>query len=155
MRITDYLQKECIKVILEGNTKEEIILELLDLIIQNHPEIDEKDARKGLLERENLESTAIGDGIAIPHTKIEKGQDIFAALGLLHKDVKFNSLDNEPVKLVFLILYPKAKINLQLRFLARVSRLLQHSNLQVSLFECKTLDDVLDTFRHYEDKHFH
>ena len=155
MRITDFLKKECIKVYLEGTNQEEIIKELIELIFKNDPEINKDEALEGLFKRENIESTAIGEGVAIPHAKIEKGKDISVAFGLLEKGAEFNSLDGKPVKLVFLILYPKDKINLQLRFLARVARLLRQSGLHDSLFNCKSPKDVIDTFKHYEDKHFH
>ena len=155
MRITDYLKKECIRIYLEGNSKEETIKELADLIFQNYPGINRDEALKGIFEREKLDSTAIGKGVAIPHSRIESGKDISVAFGMLREGADFNSLDGKPVRLVFLILFPKTKVNLQLRFLARVARILQHSELYNNLFDCKSPEDVLATFKQYEDRHFH
>jgi mannitol/fructose-specific phosphotransferase system IIA component (Ntr-type) len=155
MRITDFLKKECIKVYVEGKNRESIIEELLDLIIQNYPAINKEVALAGLFKREKLESTAIGRGVAIPHARIENCDNISVAFGLLNKGVDFKSLDNKPVRVIILILFPKEKITLQMRFLARVARLLHHSGLHDKLFECSSQDDVLDSFKNYEDKHFH
>ncbi len=155
MRITDFLKKECVKVYLQGTNKKEIINELLELILRDNPAINREEASRGVFKREKIESTAIGRGVAIPHARIESCNDICVAFGLLAADVDLNSLDSMPVKLVFLILFPKDKLNLQLRFLARAARLLQHGSLHDALMECKNSKAVLETFKNYEDKHFH
>ncbi len=155
MLITDYLKKECIIVDLKSNTKEEMIEELAEPLFQFHPEVDRKEALAGLHEREKLLSTGIGNGIAIPHTQIESSKEISVAFGIMHSDLDFDTLDKKPVRIVVLILFPKDNVSLQLRFLARVSRLLQHASLNESLYECQNPEEVIDTFKHYEEKHFH
>ncbi len=155
MLITDYLKEECIDISLKGANKEEVIKKLLDLILKSDPEINREEALEDLFAREKLESTAIGNGVAIPHARVEKGLGIKVAFGLLKDDLDFDPIDNKPVELVFLILFPKEAVGLQLRFLARVARLLHQKGLHDNLFACKSAKEVVDTFKIYEEKHFH
>ncbi|MCP4757618.1 MAG: PTS sugar transporter subunit IIA [Proteobacteria bacterium] len=155
MLITDFLKKECINVDLQAGSKEEIIKELAELLLKYHPEIDKEEAYAGLFEREKLLSTGIGEGVAIPHARLESSRKISVAFGLVHKETDFGSLDNKPVKIVFLIFFPKDEVNLQLRFLARVSRLLRDASLYESLYESQSPEEVVAVFKQYEDHHFH
>ena len=155
MLITDYLKEECIDISLSGESKAAVIIKLLDRIIDADPEIIRDEALEDLFSREKLESTAIGNGIAIPHARVKNISDIKVAFGLLTDDPGFDSIDKQPVQLVFLILFPKEKVGLQLRFLARVARLLQQRGLHDSLIQCSSQKEILDTFKLYEEKHFH
>ncbi len=155
MLITDYLKKECISVNLQSDTKEDVLKELAELQFNAYPQVDRKETLASLFEREKLLTTGIGNGVAIPHARIKSCKEISVAVGLLKKDIDFNSLDNQPVKLVFLIFFPKEQVSIQLRFLARVSRLLQHTSLHDDLFKCKSPDEILSTFKQYEAEHFH
>ena len=155
MLITDYLKKECIKISLEGNSKEEIIKELLDVIVSNCKGINREETLSAVLKREDIESTSIGSGIAIPHARIGSCEDICACIGLLPDGMDLNSIDGKPVKIVFLILFPENKINLQLRFLARIARLLHDTKLSDALLECTNPENIISTFTDYENRHFH
>lgn len=155
MLILDYLKKECVSIDLKGETKEEILKELAELQFSSYPNVDRHEAFNSLFEREALLSTGIGEGIAIPHARIKSCKEISVALGLLKKEIDFGSLDNKPVRMIFLIFFPKDDVGLQLRFLARVSRLLKHSSLHDDLFKCRTQEEVINTIRQYENKHFH
>ncbi len=155
MLISEFLIPECIRVNLECDSKDEILKELVELQFKAHPEVDRSETIASLYEREDLLSTGIGDGIAIPHARISSCDNISVSFGLLKKGVDFNSLDNKPVRIVLLILFPKDKINLQLRFLARVSRILQHKSLHDELYRCITPEEVIQVFKLYESKHFH
>lgn len=155
MLINDYLKEECIDISLSGENREEIIKKLLDLILKSDPGINREEVLEDLFAREKLESTAIGNGVVIPHARVEKTSGIKVAFGLLKDDLDFYPIDNKPVELVFLILFPKDEVGLQLRFLARVARVLQQSGLHDSLLTCKSEKEVMDIFKIYEEKHFH
>lgn len=155
MRITDYLKEACIDPRLSGESKAAVIEKLLGLIVREDPGIDGEQALKDLDQREELESTAIGSGIAIPHARIDGLSGIKTAFGLLKDDPGFEPIDRKPVQLVFVILFPKEDIGLQLRFLARTARLLHNSTLRDDLLACTSAKAVFETFRAYEEKHFH
>ena len=153
MQITNYLKKECIHLEVPNGNKNDVIRELAHLLLRFHPEIDVEEAITGLLERESVLSTGIGGGVAIPHARLDSCRNICIALGLLTKEIDFKSLDNKPVHLVFLILFPKNKVSLQLKTLAKLSRILLKEELTKKLLRAKTAEDVIGEFEAYERKH--
>ena len=94
--------------------------------------------------REALGSTAIGQGIAIPHTKSDTVSDLVSALAISKKGVNFDSLDGEPVYIFFLLIAPSDSAGPHLKALARVSRLLKDKFFRDSLKNTKTAKDVMD-----------
>ncbi len=127
MKVMDFLPKKAISADLKGSDKQEILSELLDLLI-SAGEIDKKYKNKlmeVLLAREALGSTAIGQGIGIPHGKSENVSKLVAAFGLSRSGVNFDSLDGEPVYLFFLLIAPQDSAGPHLKALARISRLLK------------------------------
>lgn len=154
MRITDYLNKDCIKIPLSQTSKKEIIKELLELILSINPEINKEKVFQCLIEREKIETTAIGNSVAIPHARIKNISKIYLAFGISEKGIDCSSIDGECVKLFFLILFPEENIKNQLKFLARISRLLKDKNLRTELFKCNDHKKVIAAFKQYEEHHF-
>jgi len=154
MRISDYLKIDCIKIPLNSMKKKEIIKELLTLISEVYEEIDEEDAFKSVIEREKIETTAIGNGVAIPHARKKNITKVYFAFGITKKGADFNAIDEKPVNLVFLILCPEKKANIQISLLARLSRILHDKKLRKKLSNCKTGQSVIDLFTQYEKQHF-
>ena len=76
MLINDYLKEECIDISLSGENKEEVIKKLLDLILKSDPGINREEVLEDLFAREKLESTAIGNGVVIPHARVEKTSEV-------------------------------------------------------------------------------
>lgn len=153
MKITEVLTKSCIIIPPIGKTKDEIIKEIANLIFLEHPEVNREESIKSIFERESVETTAIGDGFAIPHAVIASCKKIYLGFGLIPDGIDFDSIDGKPVKIVLLILFPKGNIGLQLRFLAKLSRFAHQKDLVARLFDCKTAEEVLDTFDTYEKEH--
>ena len=110
MKILDYLKKENIKIwdrkILHKN---DVLNELINIVMPVCSKLDREDALKQLNEREKIGSTGVGRGVAIPHARSDAVKDFVIALGRSTKGVKFDSLDDEPAKLIFLIGTPKGK----------------------------------------------
>jgi len=127
MQIMDFLSKKAIITDIKSTRKEDVIKELVDALI-NGGDI-EKRARNKLIEslmnREALGSTAIGQGIAIPHAKSDCVGKLVAAFGLSSKGVDFDSLDGEPAYIFFLLVAPQDSAGPHLKALARISRLLK------------------------------
>lgn len=153
MLISDYLNQSCIDVNLKPTNKKDIINRLADLIFQAYPEIVPEEAIEGLSERESVMSTGIGEGIAIPHARIESCREIRIAIGLLKEGVDFNAIDNLPVRLVILIFFPKEEVTLQLRTLAKVSRILKKKSLNEHLLNATSPVDILEYIKQYENEH--
>jgi len=155
MLITDYLNQKCIVVNLKAGEKEGIIAELAELQFETYPEIDREEALFGLSEREKILSTGIGNEIAIPHARLNSSQHITVSVGLVQGETDFEAFDNQPVRIVFLVFFPKEEVNQQLRFLARISRLLRDAALRQNLLSCESPERVIDVFREFEARHFH
>lgn len=127
MRIADFLCKKAITTNIKSVKKEDVIKELVDTLI-NSGEIEKRCRNKlidALMARESLGSTAIGQGIAIPHAKTDCVDKLVAAFGLSKKGIDFDSLDGEPAHIFFLLVAPQDSAGPHLKALARISRLLK------------------------------
>ena len=127
MKIMDFLSKKAIVLDIKAINKEDTIKELVDTMIDSG-EIDKKYRNKlieALMAREQLGSTAIGQGVAIPHAKTDGVEKLMAAFGISKKGVNFDSLDGEPAYIFFLLLAPQDSAGPHLKALARISRILK------------------------------
>ena len=113
---------------------------------------DPKGIVKALIDRENLGSTGIGQGIAIPHGKTDKVKRLTAVLGISKNGVNFDALDGEPVYIFVLLVAPKATAGPHLKALAQISRLLRDSYFCELLRKCRTEDEVFNMIKTEEDK---
>src|SRR3989338_6255030 len=107
MKISEILDKRAIKIGLNTVTKEETLKELVEILAQVEDIGDPKSIVKALIERENLGSTGIGQGIAIPHGKTDRVKRLIAVLGISKHGVNFDALDGEPVFIFFLLVAHK------------------------------------------------
>jgi len=144
MKITDILPAALVIPALKGRTKETVLRELAEHLAANYPEIDGNRLVEVLWERERLGSTAIGDGIAIPHGKLAGLKTVLGAFGRHPEGVDFQSLDGNPTKLFFLLVAPEDSVGLHLKALARVSRLLKDESFRAQLM---TATDQHDLYR--------
>ena len=146
MKITEFLNADAISDDLQKKDKADIIGELVDLLVSNKS-IEKKNRKKVievLLARESLGSTAIGQGIAIPHGKCDCVKDLVGALGISKEGVNFDSLDGSPAHIFFLLLAPIDSAGPHLKALARISRLLKDKFIRDSLVKVQTKKEVLE-----------
>ena len=145
MKTTDFLCTKAIAVDLKSSTKADVIEELLELLIDGAA-IEKKHKSKVLeilMAREALGSTAIGQGIAIPHGKSDCVKKLVGCLGISKKGINFDSLDGEPAYIFFLLLAPLDSAGPHLKALARISRLLKDKFIRDSLRSVKDEKAVL------------
>ena len=138
MQIMDFLSKKAIIIDIKSTKKEDVIKELVDVLV-NAGEVEKRHRNKlidALMTRESLGSTAIGQGIAIPHAKSDSVEKLVAAFGLSKKGLDFDSLDGEPAYIFFLLLAPQDSAGPHLKALARISRLLKDKYFRDSLRAC-------------------
>lgn len=152
MKITDILKKEAIKVELEAENKEDALKELADVLLSVKDVGDKKNIVKALMERESLGSTGIGQGIAIPHGKTDKIDELVAVLGISKKGVDFDALDGDPVYIFFLLVAPRDSAGPHLKALAKISRLLRDSFVCDLLRKAQTQEQIYDIICREEDK---
>ena len=152
MKITELLNKQAIKIGLQATEKEDSLKELVDVLANVVDVGDKKAIVKSLIDRENLGSTGIGQGIAIPHGKTDKVKEVIAVLGVSPKGVNFEALDGELVYIFFLLVAPKETAGPHLKALAQISRLLRDSYFCELIRRCKTADEVYELIRREEEK---
>ncbi|MFI5394369.1 MAG: PTS sugar transporter subunit IIA [Candidatus Binatia bacterium] len=153
MRITDILPESLVIPALQGQTKEDVLRELATHLAEGHSEVDGRRLLEVLWERERLGSTAIGDGIAIPHGKLPGLKTVLAAFGRHLHGVDFQSLDGNPTKLFFLLVAPEDSVGLHLKALARVSRLLKDQAFRHQLMVAADRHDLYETIRREDEKY--
>ena len=152
MKISEILDKRGIKINLEAATKEETLKELVGILAQVENIGDQKSIVKALLERENLGSTGIGQGIAIPHGKTDKVNRLVAVLGTSKKGINFDALDNQPVNLVMLFLVPQGQFQKHLHTLANIAKLLHKAEFRQALEQAPDADAMLKIIREHGKK---
>jgi len=130
MKIAELLREEMVIPRLSGESKEEILAELTQAVAAGYSEIAPGELLEVLREREKLGSTAIGEGIAIPHGKLRTVKRVIGAFGRKPEGVNFDSLDGQPTKLFFLLVAPEDSAGAHLKALARVSRVLKSEELR-------------------------
>ena len=125
MKLAEYLDKDLIISDLSARTKSEVLAELVSPLARKYPGLDSQRISQILMDREKLGTTGIGDGIAIPHGKMDSIEQILIIIGRSHDGVDFASLDHKPATTFFTVLAPSAVVGLHLKLLAQVSRLLK------------------------------
>ena len=150
MKITDFLRKEFVDPELKARTKQEVVNELIGLLVQAKKLPKREEAVKVIMEREKLGSTGIGQGIAIPHAKVQGLKEILIVFGRSLAGVEFDSLDGEPVHLIFLLLSPPEATE-NLKILARISRLLKDRFLQQALKKAKNKEEIFNLIEEEEE----
>ena len=154
MRLEDLLSENVIKIPLENTDKEGIITEMVD-ILNNSGQLKDRDTvLSAVFEREHVMSTGVGDGVAIPHAKTDGVKELIAAFGITKQPVDFQSIDDKPVRIVFLLLGPPDQTSPQLKALSRISRLMHNEQLRLELIASHSSKDVLNSISNEEQKYF-
>lgn len=154
MNLRDILTVEDIKIPLNATTKNEIITEMVEILFKNNKIQEKEKIIQALFEREELMSTGVGDGVAIPHAKAEGITKISAAFGLTKEDVDFQSLDSKPVRIIFLLIGPINQPGPHLKALSRISRLLHQADFREKLIQSGDATEALNTILEEEKKYF-
>ncbi len=157
MRISEILKEDLISTNLKGNTKEEIINEMIDLLIKSSVSdkiIDKEKVRNCIFEREKIMSTGVGNGFAIPHGKTDAVTDIVAAFGITEKPIDYQALDEKPVRLVFLLVARENMVGPHIKLLSRISRLMNKEEFRQKLLTLSSPAEILETFNSEESSYF-
>lgn len=142
MKISDILLKDNIIAELVSSEKREVLETMADSLAGSVGGINKESLLEVLLEREKLGSTGIGFGVAIPHGKLPNIDSIAVAFARSRKGVGFESADNLPVHLFFLIVAPESSTVMHLKVLAAISKLLKDAAFRGRLIDAKDADDI-------------
>ncbi len=155
MNIRDLLDKSRIVADITSIDKESILGELAAPLATDNSSIDLGLLTEKLLERENLSSTGIGDGIAIPHCKYKKINGIIMSFGRSVKGVDFDSIDNKDTNLFFLLVAPDTPkaAGEHLRTLAKITRILKNNDFRNKLMSAETSEEIYRLIAEEDEKY--
>ena len=153
MKIMDILNKDCIIPELRSENKKEVLEELTGALLNCKANLNRESLVEVLLERERLGSTGIGDGIAIPHGKVQDLDELVLSFGRSTQGIEFDSMDGRPTHLFFLLIAPENSAGIHLRALAKISRLLKSLHFRKRLLEAETREELFQVIQE-EDKEF-
>jgi PTS system nitrogen regulatory IIA component len=142
MRLSDFLCNDDIIPELAATAKEAALDELVERLLVRHADIDRDEVLQLLLDRERLGSTGIGDGIAIPHAKLRHMEKPVVVFGRSKTGIAFDASDGRPVHLFFLLVADVDSVDVYLKLLARISRLLKSRALRARLREAADADTL-------------
>ena len=145
--ITDYIKPHLINLNLKARNKEAAIRELAQLMENTLAMGNLKGFLEDVFEREQLETTGIGDEIAIPHARTDAVKQLIIALGRSRHGIHFESPDGRNVKILLLMGIPRESVGHYLKILAQLTRLLKRGPLREKLLEAQDNASVLALFK--------
>ncbi|MFB6466905.1 fructose-specific PTS transporter subunit EIIC [Cytobacillus sp. Hz8] len=151
MRITELLTRDTINISMIGKSKTEAIDELVAVLNQAGKLNNANTYREEILKREELSTTGIGDGIAIPHAKTSAVKNAAIAFGKSVSGVDYESLDQQPTHLFFMIAAPEGANNTHLEALSRLSTILMKKDVRERLMSAKSVDEILEIIDSHDE----
>ena len=152
MLIRQYLTPETVRVGLPGKTKPEVLENLVDLL-RGQPQVRDIEAvREAVLKREHQMSTGVGKRLALPHAKTNAVSSTVAAFAVTTHPIEFGAIDNETVRLLFLLVGTEEAKSQHIKLLSRVSRLMNRNAFRESLLAANTTQKLLDLFEEGESE---
>lgn len=146
MRIADYLDSRLI-AFLDVDTRDEAIKKLIHLLDEEEHLPNKETFQKAIFYREELVSTGIGMGVAIPHAKLSELTEFFLAVGIQRKKgLDWNALDKAPVRLIFMIGGPEDKQTEYLQILSLLTSAIRDIDLRKKLLNAESAEEVLELF---------
>ena len=152
MKLITYLRPEYIEIGIIARSKDELIERMVEIASKNPNVLDKEKVRTAIVERERIMSTGVGKGFAIPHGKTDAVSDIVLAFGVTAEPVDYASMDNEPVRLVLLLVSRDNDVGLRLKLLSRASKVMNSDTARKALLEAKTPEEVLAIFNTEEER---
>jgi PTS system fructose-specific IIA component/PTS system nitrogen regulatory IIA component len=156
MKFAEFIRRDAIRTELEAVEKEAVIREMAGALMQAGSISDDQfdSVVEAILKREELGSTGIGRGVAVPHTKHQTVDRLCGAVAVSQEGVEFDSLDGEKVHLLFLLVSPPDRPGDHLRALENISRQLRNDTFCRFLKQAKTADDVWQLLEEADNNQF-
>ena len=143
MKVMEILARDAVILDLGVQTKREVLAEMANALAKVEPQIEADRLLEVLLEREALQSTGIGEGVAIPHGKMVGLDRLVASFARSHEGVDFEAIDGQRTHHFFLLVVPEHSGGQYLKALARISRFFRDPVFRQRLAEVETLEDVI------------
>ena len=142
MKLSDVIAQDHIIPELKATDKRAALSELAEVICSLYSDIDKGLLVRVLIDREQLGSTGIGDGVAIPHGKLSSVKHPIVSFGRSKEGLDFDAMDGQPVHLFFLLLAPENSSGFHLQVLTRIAKILKNSSFRKALMEAPTREAI-------------
>ena len=153
MKLHNLLKQDMIITELESEDREGVLKEMVDFLKKKKIIAKDQELFKKLLQREKLGSTAIGEGVAIPHCKMKGVKNPVVMLAVSKKSVDYQSLDGKPTYVFFLVVSSPDNPSLNLQILAAIAHLVRKSSsLEKKILRAENISSILDVIRKEEEK---
>ncbi|MBC8231585.1 PTS sugar transporter subunit IIA [bacterium] len=143
MKLSDALSANRVKLNLSSKNKTEVIEELIDTAVNANSIVDRCEFRNKVFEREKLKSTALSDGIAIPHAQSDSVKGICVCLGISRTGIEFDSLDGKPAHIILLIAAQEHLDAPYLSLLSRIVRIFSKAHIRQKVITAKSSQDII------------
>ena len=153
MKILDFLKEEWVIPDLQGTDKLSVLKELSQVLVKPCQVSSHEELLQVLLEREKLESTGIGEGIAIPHGRLKKLKSFFISFGRSIKGLDFDSIDHKPSQIFFLVMAPENSAVNNLKLLGRIVTLLKDPSFKKRLMAASSQKELFQIISEEDDKY--
>jgi mannitol/fructose-specific phosphotransferase system IIA component (Ntr-type) len=152
MKLTQYIKPECFVPALAEKTREEALRRIVHLVAEKGFIRNEEEIFARLMERESIQSTAVGNGIAIPHCFSDEIADLLIVVARAPQGIAFDSFDGEPTRVIFLLMGNREGHGLHLKALARIARLIKSTAFIEKIVASATVEDMVRAFEEEETK---
>ncbi|NMM64270.1 PTS transporter subunit EIIA [Clostridium sp. P21] len=144
MELNKLITENTIELNITAKDKEDLIDKMIDVLVKDGVILDRDKFKEDIYHRESLSNTGIGFGIAIPHSKSTAVKEPRIALGVIKNGVDYDSIDGEPVNLIFMIAVNDSQSDLHLQALANLSRKLMHEEFRNNILNAKSKSEILE-----------
>ena len=144
IELADLLTVDRIDTGCQLSSKKRLMERITSLLLQGRAQLDRKTVLQTLIERERLGSTGIGNGVALPHGRINGLDDVIGAVVVLANPLDYDAVDNESVRLAFGLLVPAQANEQHLRILAHLARLFDDEMIRNKVFSANDNQEVFD-----------
>ena len=145
-KLSELLTPSAISLELKGQTKQEIIDELIDILDRAGYLTDKAAVRDAVIEREAKLSTGLGEGVAVPHGKTAGVERLVAAFGIKRDGIHFDAADGQPAKLFFMLVSPQSVTGPHVKALAQIARFLRSGRNKEKLLSAGTAEEIYKIF---------
>jgi fructose-specific phosphotransferase system IIA component len=150
MKLTQYIRPECFIADLPDTTREDALRRIVHAVAAKGFIKDEKEVFSKLMERESIQSTAVGNSIAIPHCFTDEVPDLIITVARSRQGLEFDSFDGKPTQVVFLLMGNRQEHSLHLKALARIARLIKSTAFIERIIASSTVQDMVSAFEQEE-----
>ncbi|TET24857.1 MAG: PTS sugar transporter subunit IIA [Candidatus Cloacimonadota bacterium] len=150
MLLSDYVKADTIIAEFTGADKQSTIKEMVNLLASSGDITESEQFLEGIMEREDIESTAIGNGIAIPHARGPYSKNLAISIGKSKQGIDFNALDGNPVHLVFMIAAPTEAKKEYLQVIAKIARFLKNEANRKIIVDAETKEQILQVIGDFD-----